>query len=184
MHSTRPNRRSAWSLALAGVSLAAGLATAPAQAQTTPFYGGLNLSVPRWDDAVNGLSGKDSGTGIKAYGGWQINPQFALEAGLVGLGRMNTSAGSVRSRGLFVDAVGTLPIAQQWNLLGRVGLVNAKTSVPGDSDRGTGIKFGAGAEYQLSKTLAVRGEWERYRLSAFGSHPNTDQFSLGVKMGF
>lgn len=178
---TRPINRLARAGLLAVTALAA---AAPALAQDSPFYGGLNLSVPRWDDAVNGVSGSNSGTGFKVYGGWQATPNFALEAGAMGLGSLKGSTGDVRARGAFVDAVGTLSIAPQWNLLGRVGVLNAKTSSPTGSDRGFGVKLGAGAEYQISKTLAVRGEWERYRLNAFGSHPNTDQLSLGLKMGF
>jgi OmpA-OmpF porin, OOP family len=166
------------------VAVTALAATAPALAQDSPFYGGLNLSAPRWDDAVNGVSGSNSGTGFKVYGGWQASPNFALEAGAMGLGTLKGSTGDVRARGAFVDAVGTLPIAPQWNLLGRAGVINAKTTSPTGSDRGFGVKLGAGAEYQFSKTLAVRGEWERYRLNAFGSHPNTDQLSIGLKMGF
>ena len=187
MHNEHPKTRSyrltRW--ASAGLVAATALAaTAPAWAQSTPFYGGLNLSAPRWDDAVNGVSGGNGGTGFKVYGGWQATPNFALEAGAMGLGRLKGSTGDVKANGVFVDAVGLLPIAPQWNLLGRAGVINAKTSSPTGSDRGFGVKLGAGAEYQFSKTLAVRGEWERYRLNAFGSHPNTDQLSLGLKMGF
>jgi hypothetical protein len=32
--------------------------------------------------------------------------------------------------------------------------------------------------------VAIRGEWERYQLTAFGDKPNADQFTLGVKFGF
>jgi OOP family OmpA-OmpF porin len=56
--------------------------------------------------------------------------------------------------------------------------------VPGASDRNSAPKVGLGAQYQLSPSTALRGEWERYRLDAFGSKSNTDMYSLGVQFSF
>ena len=41
-----------------------------------------------------------------------------------------------------------------------------------------------GAQYQLNANTALRGEWERYRLDAFGAKSNTDTFSLGAQLSF
>lgn len=184
MHHKRPTPRSSVRLALLAATALASLAAGPALAQGSPFYGGLNLATPKWDEPVGGLSGNNSGTGLKVYGGWQATPHLALEAGAMSLGRLDTATGDVKGRGLFLDAVGSWPLDSQFSLLGRAGVVHAKTTVPGASDSGFGLKFGAGAQVQLNPQLAVRAEWERYRLDAFGGHPKTDQLSLGLKMNF
>jgi OOP family OmpA-OmpF porin len=162
------------------------LATGAAQAQTTvsqsPFYFGGSIGAPRWD--VDGRNGSNSGVGLKLYGGWSFTPNIALEAGALDLGKLSSSSGSVRGNGLFLDAVGTMPLEGPWSLLGRVGVVNSKVSVPGDSDRGTGVRFGLGGQYQLNTNVALRAEWERNRLSAFGDHPKADLWSIGAKYSF
>lgn len=151
---------------------------------TSGFYGGLSLAKPSWSDGVNGISGSNGGTGLKLYGGWRVTPNFALELGSAQLGHQSDGTNEAKARGVFLDGVGTLPLSSEWNLLGRVGLADMKTVTTLGSDRGTALKVGAGAEYKLTKTVALRGEWERYRLSAFGDHPKADQFSLGVNFGF
>lgn len=170
------------------MALVAGAVGAQAQSTglsgTSGFYGGLSLAKPSWSDSVNGIDGSNSGTGLKVYGGWRMTPNFALELGSAQLGQLSDGTNEAKARGLFLDGVGTLPLSSDWRLLGRVGLANMKTVTTLGSDRGTALKVGAGAEYQLAKNVALRGEWERYRLSAFGGHPKADQFSLGVNVGF
>jgi OmpA-OmpF porin, OOP family len=162
------------------------LASGAAQAQTTvsqsPFYFGGSIGAPRWD--VDGAGGSNSGAGLKLYGGWALTPNFALEAGALDLGKLSRPGASVRGDGLFLDAVGTMPLEGPWSVIGRLGVVNSKLKVPGDSDRGTGIRFGLGGQYQLNTNVALRAEWERNRLSAFGDHPKADLWSIGAKYSF
>ncbi len=46
------------------------------------------------------------------------------------------------------------------------------------------MKLGLGAEYALNKDVALRGEYESYRVAAFDSHSNVGQYSLGVRVNF
>lgn len=182
----RTLRLAATTLATAGLASLT-LATGAAQAQTStvsqsPFYFGGSIGAPRWD--VDGAGGSHSGAGLKLYGGWSFTPNVALEAGVLDLGKYSRSGASVRGDGLFLDAVGTMPLEGPWSLIGRLGVVNSKVKVPGDSDRGTGIRFGLGGQYQLNTNVALRAEWERNRLSAFGDHPKADLWSIGAKYSF
>ena len=160
-----------------------GLGATAAQAQTGPYVGG-SLAKPSWSDSVNGIDGSSGGTGLKVYGGWAFSPNFAVEAGAAQLGHQSSALGEAKARGYFLDGVGTLPLSADWSLLGRIGVADMKTVTTLGSDRGTALKTGLGVQYQLAKNVALRGEWERYRLSAFGDHPNADQYSFGVKFGF
>ena len=77
----------------------------------------------------------------------------------------------------FVDAVGILPLSDKWSLIGRVGVSYSRTSANFDGSPLTLLassndkteskvreKFGAGVDYNISAAVAVRAEWERYKM--------------------
>ena len=126
-----------------------------------------------------------SSTAVKLYGGYSFNPYLGVEAGYVDLGRFRSSAGRLKGNGAFVDAVGTLPLGNDFSALARVGVFNGKLDSDGiGSDRGTNIKVGAGLQYDISKAVGVRAQWERYRFDALDTKANTDVYSLGVNYRF
>lgn len=153
------------------------------------LYGGASLGYSHdgSDHPVAPTDRKD--TGFKLYGGYGFTPNFSLEYGYTDLGKFSTANGSLKAKGFFADAVGTLPLGSQWSAIGRLGLFNAsledRDSVDGDSkDRGTSLKLGAGLQYDLSKTTALRGEWEHYKLNTSVGKPAIDNYSLGVQFRF
>lgn len=170
------------SLVLAAVVAVSGLAALPARAEG--LYVGGNLGKPYFDDAVNGIGGTGDGLAGKLYGGYQFTPNFALEAGGAHLGKIEDNAGRVTGRAAFVDAVGTLPLARDFSLIGRVGVAHVNYDTSLGDDNGTGVKVGAGLQYDISSSTAVRAEWERYHVDVFGSKPDTDQFTVGVRYAF
>lgn len=181
-----------WALAL-GTATVLALGTGTAQAQSTasaasstsPYYLGGSLGTSTWRGPVNGVDGSDGGSSYKVYGGWQFTPNYALELSSVRLGHQRDAAGNQASaRGYSLDGVGLLPLGNNFSLLGRVGLADMKTLTSTGSDHGLALKVGAGVQYQLNPSTALRAEWERYRLDAFGSHPNADNFTVGVRFGF
>lgn len=178
-----PTSFPSWSVALSTAALLT-LGSGHALADT-PYYLGASVGSTSWRGPVNGIDGSDSGTAYKAYGGWQLTPNYALELSSVRLGSQRDASGNqVNARGYGLDGVGLLPLGQGFSLLGRVGLADMKTVSSTGSDHGMALKLGAGLQYQLSQSTALRAEWERYRLSAYSAHPNADQFTLGVKFGF
>jgi OOP family OmpA-OmpF porin len=167
---------------LSALLVAAGLTGVAAHAEG--FYGGAGLGGQTYPNQVNGNSTSGSAVSGKLFGGYQLNPNFAVEAGVTELGAVNSPGGQVDSYGTFVDAVGILPLSNQWSLLGRAGVAHMAINTPTGDDGGNGLKVGLGAEYAISKSVAIRGEWERYQLTGFGNNPNADQFTIGVKVGF
>jgi OOP family OmpA-OmpF porin len=176
------NSRHLKPVVVAAIAAASSLLTVLAHADG--IYVGGALGAPHFGDTVNGVEGGSSGVSGKVFGGYQLNPNFALEAGVAQLGRISNGSGSIKSHGEYLDAVGLLPLGGNFSLLGSAGLahVNLNTS-NGDSD-GFGLKLGLGGEYALSQRVSLRGEYERYQPSAFGSHPVVGQFTFGVRVGF
>ncbi len=175
---------------IATAVLVGGFGTVAAHAEDTGFYAGASLGAPGYPNDVNGVSGNGSGglsgNGLsgKVFGGYQFTPKFALETGVTDLGRAENANGSVHARGEFLDAVGIAPLNEQWSLLGRVGVTHIVLDTSNGNDSGNGLKVGLGAQYALTKTVALRGEWERYRADAFGGNPSIDQYTFGVRVGF
>lgn len=129
-------------------------------------------------------------TGYRLFGGYQMNRNLALEGGYFNLGKSvfdtTTPAGPLRAQteveGVNIDVVATLPLSERWSLLGRLGAQYAHTRT-GYDGRGLGagrapyvvgvgnqskddgnLKVGAGIQYELSPSLFIRGEAERYRI--------------------
>lgn len=148
------------------------------------LYVGGSLGSTSYPNSVNGVGVNGSMVSGKVFGGYQLTPNFALEAGIAGLGRRSDINGTVDSRGFFLDAVGIAPLNDKWSLLGRVGVERVDFKTSAGNDNGNGIKVGLGAQYALTSRTSLRAEWERYRPSVFGEKPNVDQYTVGVRVGF
>jgi OOP family OmpA-OmpF porin len=168
-------------LATAAV-IAASLAALTAHAEG--LYVGGSIGVPHYGDGVAGIAGDGSGASGKVFGGWQLNPNFALEGGLASLGHISNANGSVHGHATYLDAVGLLPLGASFSLLGSMGVTHVNLNTSNGDDSGVGLKLGLGAEYALSSKVSLRGEYENYRASEFGSHPAVGQYTFGVRVGF
>lgn len=169
-------------------TLAAASATALALlsplAHADDAYVGGSIGAPRFGQDVNGLSGNDHGVSAKVYGGYQVTPNLAVEAGVASLGRLKGDSSNVNAHGEYVDLVGRVGVGHDISLLGSVGAAHVDYTSSNGDDSGSGLKVGMGAEYALSPRLAVRAEYERYRTAAFDSHPELGEMTVGLRFGF
>lgn len=205
-------------LTLSGAAL---MATSPALAQSDSYpYMGLSVgeSRSRMDTQriADQLSGTPFGasqvstdlrdTAFKAFGGYQFNKYFGLEAGYFDLGHFNfkadgTSAGLLDARfqvqGLNFDAVGSLPMGDKWTGSARIGAQAARTNAnfissgsatPIDSSaskREVNVKMGVGLQYAVNRSFFVRTEFEHFRVNdAMGSHAGVNMLSIGLVFPF
>lgn len=163
---------------------AAGVA-AHAQQQQPGFYGGASIGGSDWSHSLAGVDGSSHGVAGKIYGGYNFTPNFALEAGAARLGSMSDPNGRIGANAVFVDGVGTLPLADKWSLLGRAGIARADFNGSVGNDSGTGLKLGAGVQYDLTRTMALRAEYEQYRIhNVYDSHASVGQVTVGLKASF
>ncbi len=193
-----------------------------AMAQSSGWYGGASVgrSAATIDDAgiTRGLAGqglatssiddRDRSTGYKLFGGYQLTPNFGLEAGYFDLRHFGytartvpagTLSGDIRIKGLNLDLVGTLPLTDRLSALARVGVTTVRSTdgfsatgaatVPyanaNPSERSTNFKAGLGLAYAFNESLSVRAEAERYRLNdAVGNRGHVDLLSVGLVYRF
>lgn len=182
--------------------IAAVVLAASATANAADWYVGGSLGQSAYKVDVTGATTSDKkDTGYKLFAGARLSPNFAIEGGYVGLGKATASDGT--SSGKFeltafpyLDAVGILPLSPDWELLGRLGLTSSKLKLSAttggvtasDSDRSIQAHFGFGAQYNISKAVAVRAEWERFRgkynKNGASDSGNVDLLSIGFTFGF
>ncbi|WP_407307892.1 outer membrane beta-barrel protein [Acinetobacter sp.] len=141
-----------------------------------------------------GVSIDDKDLAGKIFVGKQLNRNFGIEASYFDLGDFEASNGaahgSIGGRGLGLDLVGTVPLTQRLDVLGRVGVtrtrIEQESNFFGSGHRNvTEPKAGLGLQYKLSEKLAVRGEYEYHRtnFSDVRSHVNVASVGLVYKFG-
>ncbi len=182
-------------LLAAAVATCAALGAMPSYAQlaNSGLYIGGSIGPSRFQgDAIGGVSTRDrSDTGGKAHVGYEFTPNIALELGYADLGSADSAAGDVDTSGAFLDVVGKMPFTQQLSGIARVGAFSGRSDftsvVPGVSGRtrSTQPKLGLGLQYDFTKNVSLRGEWERYRFErTTGSKANTDLATIGLNFRF
>jgi OOP family OmpA-OmpF porin len=146
----------------------------------------------------------DRDTGFKLFAGRKFNRNFAIEGGYFKLGEFGFTAsyptgtftGNMKLQGLNLDAVGILPLSEKFSAFGRVGLIynegkdrfsgtGAGVAVaaadPNPKESEAQYKYGVGLQYDFTRALSMRGEWERYRVNdAVGNKGDIDMVSLGL----
>lgn len=152
----------------------------------------------------------DSDTSWKVFGGYKLNQNFAVEGGYADLGKYTANAtgtlngltgkldASVKSYAYFVDVVGILPLGD-FSMFAKLGGAYTKTKAEvsatydglsaSDSVKENKFvpKLGVGAEYNVTKTIAIRGEFERYMNvgdNATTGESDVDVWTVGLKVGF
>ena len=121
-----------------------------------------------------GTSCDDSDIAWKLYGGLEVNEYLAMEVGYADLGEVGYSgalAGSRETHGMTLQLVGTYALNPSVSLIGRGGMNFLNTEVNGTiagtptnnaGDTDVVWSVGLGAQYNFTKTMGLRLEWERY----------------------
>ncbi len=147
------------------------------------------------------IQDNDQDTGFKAFAGYEFNRTFSLEGGYFNIGQFGYKAttvpagtlnGDIKVQGLNLDPVFSLPITNRFSAFVRAGAIYAQAK---DSFSGTGFvqvqdpspsksalsyKFGGGLQYDITRTVGMRVEAERYRINdAVGNKGDIDMLLGG-----
>jgi len=159
------------------IAIAASLAilSSAAMAADQPyFYAGGDLGSTKLEDY-------DRETSYGAFGGYQFNQHFALEAGIRRLGEADFTGGSVKGNQYSLSGIGTIPLSNGFSVFGRLGYnrVNSKERLLGASRtiREDEVLYGAGVGYKFSETVSGRLEVQK-------PHSDITNISAGVSFRF
>ncbi len=161
---------------LAAVASSLALASAPAFAQTAPPVNGVygNLGYSHLDPngaGINAITGRVGGRFMNYFG--------AEAEGTFGVGHSNDSIGGLPAQtqlghSLAGYAVGFFPVSPSFDVFARIGYGNSHINttyggaVAAGSPAGTlvhtsvdSVNYGAGAQYFLTPTDGIRGDYTR-----------------------
>lgn len=139
----------------------------------------------------------DTDTAWKIYGGLEVNEYISMEVGYADLGEAKISGattGTAEVNGMTIQVIGNLALNPSFSLIGRGGMnilnldvVTTGGEVLDEGDTDIAWSLGLGAQYNLSNSVGLRLEWERY--FKVGDADTTgdmdiDLFSAGVVYKF
>jgi OmpA-OmpF porin, OOP family len=154
--------------------------------------------------SLTGLTPQGLGdNGYRLKLGYKYSRYLSVESEYVDVG---TNAGTVfsspanlasafRQTGFGVDTVATVPLWRQFSFYGRLGAytgsrdlfsTNPVSLLGGEGARGTRLRYGLGMRYDLTKSLGIRAEMERFSPlgSTVAGEPEVDLFSVGLMWRF
>lgn len=198
---------SASGLAIAIVAISSAAVAAPPAAPHR-FYVGLDVGRSTSDGEIsNQFFGQTvrqpagDSTGARLRFGYQFTRYVAMEGGYVDFGEFSvhdipytcsTGGGGATSctydvrsktRGVFMDVVGSWPFAGRWTLNGRLGAIRAESrtserdpNLPASSrrysDTNAGLMYGVGLAYSFNPRADAELSWSEF-----------DQLGLGLDIG-
>ena len=88
-------------------------------------------------------------------------------------------------RGAYVDAVGFYPLNERFSLLGSAGVAQGNWETTNGDDSSPALKLGAGVQYQLTGSVGVRAQYERYMYTnTFDQKPGVGETTVGLNFKF
>ena len=149
---------------------------------------------------VSLTGGNTSKTSVKIFGGFKFTPNWGVEAQYSDLGSRNlvltnggvqVGTGTLKGSQLSIAATGTLPLASNFSLFGKLGVSGnsgkANFSIPGasSSENKTDLMLGVGVLYDITPKIAVRAEYEDFgKFNSTGNAIRANNFSVGLQYKF
>ncbi len=145
---------------IAKLTTTLGLVALAAGAQAQSLYGEVGYT--GLDYREPGL--KVSPGMVRGVVGYELTPNVSVE-GMVGLhGGSDTASGTTLRLNNMVGVFGKVqaPLAEGVNVYGRLGAVRSDLKANGVSDADTGLAYGVGMSYDLSKTTYLNADYTKY----------------------
>lgn len=157
-----------WLVAMLGSAAMTVSTGALAQLATVPgFYIGAEVGQADF--------GSDDDTAFKFIGGYQFHRNIAVEAGY----GMLYDRGGAEVTALELVAVGMFPVMDRLSVIGKLGFANVDVETPLGSDDKTELTYGVGVQYDFTRNLGARAQWQRY-----DTDQEVDLLSVGIVYRF
>ena len=130
-------------------------------------------------------------TAWKLYAGGQMNDVLGLELGYTDFGKIKASGGETKAWAVPISLTAGVPLGPV-RVFGKAGGLYGRTDVNADPSTlfdtghksGWGWTYGAGASFAVSQTVAIRADWDRYKLDFVGGRDDVDMLSASVQFRF
>lgn len=150
-------------------AVALGAAALAAQAAEQP---GLYVGAGAGQSLVDEAGYDDEDTAFSAFGGYQFNRYFGVEAGYADFGKLEPRilGNELEASSVYLTAVGSVPFTEKFSGYAKAGfqrweLDNAIPGLTGTADdSGNDPTYGVGLQYRFTETMALRGEYSRFEV--------------------
>lgn len=138
----------------------------------------------------------DNDTAFKLLGGYNFNPNFAIEGVYSDFGEFTgpiiaftnpVTRLEIEGDGFGIGVRGEIPLGNRFGLYGRVGAffwdADARTTGPvpvSVNDSGTDVYFGIGGRVKFNQAVSVFLDFDRFSLDP----ADVDQWTLGLQFDF
>jgi OOP family OmpA-OmpF porin len=164
-------------VALNGLVLVGMFASASALADVQPgFYAGVGVGKASIEIDDAGFDSDD--TAFKVFGGYNFNPNFAVELAFIDGGKPDESFGlgsvEVAVDGINLSALGRLPVNETFSVFGKLGFASYDVEFKGrvgnrvvasDDMSEEDLSYGIGAAFNLGTSVELRAEYEAIDVS-------------------
>ena len=128
----------------------------------------------------------------KVYAGGSSNDILGFEVGYTDFGKIRASGGETNAWAVPVSLTAGVPIGTRFNAFGKFGGLYGRTDVRASVDSltergkksGWGWTYGAGASFAVTPAIAIRADWDRYKLDFAGGRKDVDMLSAGVQFRY
>ena len=170
---------------LSGLLAIASVSTA-AFAGDEGIYVGGNIGVGKPN--INTPNGEDKSSSVVGgiVLGYKFSKYLGVEGEYTGIGKVTDKvSGTVKGDAASIAAIGFLPLNDEFNLYGKLGVAATKTKVssslaPMNDDTRTSITYGLGGEYNLNKNIGIRLGWDHYNAAIKDVMNRKDNFGANV----
>jgi len=152
---------------------------------TNPYYFGGSIGPAEGSGYCSGATScENKDTAWKLFGGYKLSDRLSAEGSYVTLGDLHKAGENSDVSVIAVHAVTSMPVAEQFEVFGKLGAMRWKSSNTDGSRDGFGLAYGFGAKMHLSETTNLRAEWEKYPSIETSAAEKTDinMLSVGVEL--
>lgn len=150
------------------------------------FYAGVNIGNGNLN--LSTTNGTDKSSSIVGGGvlGYKFNKYLAVEGQYTGAGKVTDKiSGTVKADAASLTAVGFLPLNDEFNLYGKLGIASVKSKVssnlaPMNDATRIAATYGLGGEYNLNKNIGLRLGWDHYSAAVDTNASSTKNVSANV----
>ena len=131
---------------------------------------------------VNSTSCDDTDKSFNAFGGYQFNENFALEAGYSHLGKTEAPGEDSILQGINTSVIGRLPLSTNFSVFGELGAFGYRSDSFGHRDEGLAPLGGVGATYRINDTLDLQARYRRIENVGRSHNIKTDVNNFGLEL--
>ena len=163
--------------------------SAPALAQETTashLYLGATVGEGHWRSMCGSSSPScdDTNTTLSVLAGWRFSRIFSAEAAFRNYGELHTPSASIKGKGWEIDGLAAWPFLEHFSVFGKLGVkrgvVKGDGILTGAKETSYGPTYGVGVDFELTKNITLRSEWQAYPGLGGSTLPKGDLDTLSV----